>query len=121
MLFCDQVTKGIKGLVNITDHRRRRQLAYNEQHGITPQSVRRAVQESLHATLGGEKVNRGVLGESGEDLDVVEVIGQLQVEMNEAAARLEFEKAALLRDQIGELKAQAGDVPQAGSGRKRGR
>ncbi|MFP6874318.1 MAG: excinuclease ABC subunit UvrB [Verrucomicrobiales bacterium] len=121
VLFCDQVTRGIEGLVNITDHRRRRQMAYNKKHGITPQSVRRAVQESLHVTLGGEKVNRGVLGEGGEDLDVVEVIGELQVEMNEAAARLEFEKAALLRDQIGELKAQAGDVPPAGSGRKRGR
>ena len=48
--------------------------------------------------------------EGGEDLDVVEVIGELQAEMNEAAARLEFEKAALLRDQIAELKTQAGEL-----------
>jgi len=115
VLFRDRETKGIDGLVKITDHRRRKQIAYNKEHGITPQSVRRAVQESLHATLGGEEVNRGVMKEGGEDLDVVEVIGELQVEMNEAAARLEFEKAALLRDQINELKAQAGDAFPAGN------
>ena len=121
VLFCDRVTKGIAGLVKITDHRRQKQVAHNEKNGITPQSVRRAVQESLHVTLGGQEVNKGVLKEGGEDLDVVEVIGELQVEMNEAAARLEFEKAALLRDQINELKSQAGDVLPAGSSRGRGK
>ncbi|MCP4846351.1 MAG: excinuclease ABC subunit UvrB [Verrucomicrobiaceae bacterium] len=115
VLFCDRETKGIAGLVKITEHRRRKQIAYNKKHGITPQSVKRAVQESLHVTLGGEQVNRGVMKEGGEDLDVVEVIGELQVEMNEAAARMEFEKAALLRDQITELKAQAGDALSPGT------
>ncbi len=110
VLFCDRMTKGIEGLVKITEQRRQKQVAYNEKHGITPQSVQRAVQQSLHVTLGGEQVNRGVLQEGGEDLDVVEVIGELQAEMNEAAARLEFEKAALLRDQIAELKTQAGEL-----------
>ncbi|MED5585961.1 MAG: excinuclease ABC subunit UvrB [Verrucomicrobiota bacterium] len=110
VLFCDRMTKGIEGLVKITEQRRQKQVAYNEKHGITPQSVQRAVQQSLHVTLGGEQVNRGVLQEGGEDLEVVEVIGELQAEMNEAAARLEFEKAALLRDQIAELKTQAGEL-----------
>ncbi len=120
VLFCDRVTKGIEGLVKITEHRRQKQISYNDKHGITPQSVQRAVQESLHVTLGGQEVNREVLQEGGEDLDVVEVLRELQVEMNEAAARLEFEKAALLRDQIAELKTQAGELSTSATKSKNG-
>ncbi len=120
VLFCDRMTKGIEGLVKITEHRRQKQISYNDKHGITPQSVQRAVQESLHVTLGGQEVNREVLQEGGEDLDVVEVLRELQVEMNEAAARLEFEKAALLRDQIAELKNQAGELSTSAAKSKGG-
>ena len=82
-------------------------MGYNQKHKITPKSVQRAVQESLHITFGGAKVSEDILAESNEDIDVTQVIGELQVEMQEAASRLEFEKAALLRDQIEELKKQS--------------
>ena len=106
VLFCDDMTKSIEGLVNITEYRRRRQIAYNERHGIIPESVSRADQESLHMTLGGAKVSEEILAGNEHDIDVAQVISDLQVEMQEAASKLEFEKAALLRDQIDELKRQ---------------
>ncbi len=58
VLFCDDVTKSIEGLVNITEYRRRRQLEYNEKNGITPKSVQRADQESLHMHQEGNKVSK---------------------------------------------------------------
>ena len=106
VLFCDDMTKSIEGLVNITEYRRRRQIGYNERHGIIPESVSRADQESLHMTLGGAKVSEEILAGNEHDIDVAQVISDLQVEMQEAASKLEFEKAALLRDQIDELKRQ---------------
>ncbi len=117
VLFCDETTKSIEGLLNITEYRRRKQLEHNEAHDITPQGVKRAVQESLHVTLGGREVEEGVLKDSGEDFDIVAVIKELQGEMQDAAAKLEFEKAALLRDQIAELEAQMGE----GGGDRKGR
>ena len=85
-LFCDGMTKSIEGLVNITEYRRRRQIGYNERHGIIPESVRRADQESLHMTLGGTKVSEEILADNDHDIDVVQVISELEVEMQEAAS-----------------------------------
>ena len=106
MLFCDEMTKSIEGLVNITEYRRRRQVEYNEKNDVIPESVHRADQESLHMTLGGTKVSAEILAGNDDDIDVAQVISELKVEMQEAAAKLEFEKAALIRDQIDELNRQ---------------
>ena len=106
VLFCDEMTKSIEGLVNITEYRRRRQVEYNESNDIVPESVRRADQESLHMTLGGTKVSEEILAGNDDDIDVAQVISELKVEMQEAASKLEFEKAAMIRDQIDELKRQ---------------
>lgn len=105
VLFADEVTGSIQALLRITDYRRERQLAYNEEHGITPKSVKRAVQASLHTLLQSREVESSVVRETGEDFDVIEVLRELEQEMQEAAAALEYERAALLRDQIKELKS----------------
>ena len=78
---------------------------------ITPQSVIRGVQESLHTIVGGRTVEEGIaskVAEGGGGLDVLNLLRELEGEMREAAAALEYERAALLRDQIRELKASAG-------------
>lgn len=109
VLFADKVTQSMQRLLDITAYRRRRQQEYNEKHGITPQSVVRGVQESLHQTLRGREVEEGIAKVAeGGDLDVLDLIRELEGEMREAAAALEYERAALLRDQIRELKANAG-------------
>jgi len=113
VLFCDTVTDSIQALLDITEYRRSKQIAYNEKHGITPTSVVRAVQESLqqyHAKQEeGDSVNRMMVAEDAETYDVAQVMSELEQEMREAATKLEFERAAHLRDQINELKKrQAG-------------
>jgi len=108
VLFADILTESIQRLVAITEFRRAKQAEYNEQHGITPKSVRRAVQESLHTMLRGRQLEESVVRESGADLDLTEVLRELEEEMQLAAANLEYERAALLRDQILELKNGTG-------------
>ena len=108
VLFADIITESIQRLVAITEFRRARQSEYNEQHGITPKSVRRAVQESLHTMLRGRQLEESVVRESGGDFDLTEVLRELEEEMQLAAANLEYERAALLRDQILELKNVTG-------------
>jgi excinuclease ABC subunit B len=83
-------------------------MEYNEKHGITPQTVRRAVQESLHTILRGREIAASVIQEAGGDFNVTELLRELEDEMQRASANLEFERAALLRDQILEVKSGAG-------------
>jgi excinuclease ABC subunit B len=83
-------------------------MEHNEAHGITPQTVRRAVQESLHTILRGREVESSVIREVGGDFNVTELLRELEDEMQRASANLEFERAALLRDQIMEVKSGTG-------------
>src|SRR6266516_1584169 len=108
VLFADQVTQSMEALISISEYRRAKQMEYNEQHGITPQTVRRAVQESLHTILRGREIAASVIQESGGDFNVTELLRELEDEMQTASANLEFERAALLRDQIMEVKSGAG-------------
>ncbi len=108
VLFADQVTQSMEALMSISEYRRAKQMEYNEQHGITPQTVRRAVQESLHTILRGREIAASVIQESGGDFNVTELLRELEDEMQTASANLEFERAALLRDQIMEVKSGAG-------------
>lgn len=108
VLFADAMTDSIQRLVAITEYRRARQIEYNQEHGITPTSVKRAVQESLHTILRARQLEESIVRESGADLNLTEVLQELEEEMQTAAANLEYERAALLRDQILELKQGIG-------------
>ncbi len=108
VLFADQLTQSMEALISISEYRRAKQMKYNEQHGITPQTVRRAVQESLHTILRGREIAASVIQEAGGDFNVTELLRELEDEMQTASANLEFERAALLRDQIMEVKSGAG-------------
>jgi excinuclease ABC subunit B len=108
VLFADQVTRSMEALISISEYRRAKQMEYNEKRGITPQTVRRAVQESLHTILRGREIAASVIQEAGGDFNVTELLRELEEEMQEASANLEFERAALLRDQIMEVKGGTG-------------
>jgi len=107
-LFADKITGSIRDLLDITEDRRRRQMEHNRKHGITPHSVKRPVQESLRVLLDGEE-NSARIQET--PLDVAALIKELEGEMKEASGKLEYERAALLRDQIMELKSGSGITP----------
>jgi excinuclease ABC subunit B len=105
VLFCDTVTDSIRALIEISDYRRGRQQAYNAAHGITPQSVTRALQQSLQLQQGEtEDESTAMVAEDDATYDRQRVIAALEEEMLEASSRLEFERAAHLRDQIALLK-----------------
>src|SRR5581483_11280585 len=94
----------IQKFLAVSEYRRNKQLAYNREHNITPRSVSRAVEESLSSRYATTKHANSFLAESGVDLDLNETIKELEEEMLKAANNLEFEKAALLRDQVRELR-----------------
>lgn len=102
VLFADKITGSIRDLLDVTEDRRRRQMEHNRQHGITPHSVKRPVQESLRVILEGEDSGSARVQE--HPLDIASLIRELEAEMKEASGKLEYERAALLRDQIMELK-----------------
>jgi excinuclease ABC subunit B len=108
ILYADVITKSIQATLDTTDYRREKQLAYNKEHGITPVGVKRAIDDSLHAPGKRydqeEDENIGLLAES-DDRDVAEVIAEMEEEMLEAARQLQFEKAAMIRDQIETLQS----------------
>ncbi|MBV9391954.1 MAG: excinuclease ABC subunit UvrB [Verrucomicrobia bacterium] len=108
VLFADLLTDSIQKLISITEYRRSRQIEYNLKNNITPTSVKRAVQESLHAVLKGKQIEESVIRESGGDFNLTEAMRELEEEMQIAAANLEYERAALLRDQIVALKKGTG-------------
>jgi excinuclease ABC subunit B len=114
ILYADVRTQSIERFLAISQHRRERQLAYNAEHQITPRSVSRAVEDSLSTREDLAARAASVLQDAGGNLDVVETLRELETEMLAAANNLEFEKAALLRDQIRELKRVTGGAPGPG-------
>ncbi|HEY8993992.1 MAG TPA: excinuclease ABC subunit UvrB [Lacunisphaera sp.] len=111
IFYADNITDSIKRTMDEVTRRRVKQLAYNQEHGITPRSVKRGVQASLHTYDGtGADLNAAAVAESTDD--VAAVIAELEDEMQVAANKLEFERAALLRDQINALKS--GDYKSTG-------
>lgn len=118
ILYADQMTDSIKVLLETTERRRAKQAAHNLEHGITPQSVKRAEQESLHTIVRGREVEEKIAGQHGDNFDAAALLVELEKEMIEASSGLEFEKAALLRDQILEVKRGAGMEPLLEKGGK---
>ncbi len=110
ILYADRMTHSIREFLKVTAYRREKQLAYNREHGITPQPVRRSIEEKLS---GNDSKTRDkaamVINDSGGDFDITETLRTLEAEMLEASQKLEFEKAALIRDQILELKKASGE------------
>jgi excinuclease ABC subunit B len=104
IFYADVMTASIQRTLETVTARRAKQLAHNAAHGITPRSVQRGVQASLHVKDEAKNAPSLALAESSAD-EVAAVIAELEEEMQTAADKLEFERAALLRDQINSLKS----------------
>jgi excinuclease ABC subunit B len=114
ILYADVMTDSIRRTVELTAHRRERQTAYNQEHGIVPRGVSRGLQASLHT--GDAEADDSKVEEQIDDVEAV--IAELERDMEEAAGKLEFERAAVLRDQVNALRK--GEVSKMVRG-KRGR
>jgi excinuclease ABC subunit B len=109
LMYADRITKAMRYAIDETDRRRARQMKYNEEHNITPETVKKAVLEMDPSTGAGDYVVIPILrkGETPDDPnDVPARIEELRSEMLLAAEELEFEKAAELRDQVEQLRAK---------------
>ena len=115
ILYANQVTGAMRQMIGETTRRRTTQLAYNEQHHITPTSIVKAIREGIEVARQAEAFVIQQAGESPEEHDVRRVIAELENEMLICAKALRFERAAELRDEIAGLreKYRLGDEPPA--------
>ena len=106
LMYADRITKAMRYAIDETDRRRERQMEYNQKHGITPQTVQKAVLEMDPSTGAGDYVVIPILRKGETPDDIPARIEELRSEMLLAAEELEFEKAAELRDQVEQLRAK---------------
>ncbi|MCW1892615.1 MAG: excinuclease ABC subunit UvrB [Candidatus Uhrbacteria bacterium] len=110
ILYADNMTGSMKRAIDETDRRRAKQIAYNEKHGITPQTIIKAIKD-IRGVLGLSVDTKDVkeilkLELTAETHDLSSVLAIKEKEMKEAALNLEFELAAILRDEIGEIQKE---------------
>ena len=147
LLYADAVTDSMRRAIDETNRRREIQEKYNQEHGITPQSISKPIRDLIDLEQVAEEVQSYTPTEeilTAQELitlaeeqrakvpwdiarllmlspqELEQTIETLEREMRKASANLEFEKAAVLRDQIGELKKGLGEPFFAGAGRGRG-
>ncbi len=113
ILYADRITKSMRYCLDETDRRREIQLAHNEAHGITPETVRKSVEEIEFSTRVADARARPAkvaepVSTYADEMDAETYLKILEQEMAEAAEALDFERAALLRDQVFELRARVG-------------
>ncbi len=110
IMYADRITDSMKFAIGETDRRRAKQVAYNEEHGITPISIHKAIRDltdelSLEARAVAERQAKYDIKGSGLPRgELKKIIAELEKQMKESAKNLEFEKAAAMRDEMYELK-----------------
>lgn len=104
VLFCDVLTDSIRSLLELTDYRRTVQATYNSEHGITPMTITRSVQGPLRLYGDDESGESSKVAEDDVPYGNAPTIAELEIEMKQAASKLEFERAAEIRDQIARMR-----------------
>ncbi|MFB9329850.1 excinuclease ABC subunit UvrB [Paenibacillus aurantiacus] len=111
IMYADKMTDSMDKAITETERRRALQIAYNERHGVTPQTIRKRVHDIIEATKVAEQKNEYLAGVGTAKMskkDRQSLIQRLEAEMKDAAKNLQFERAAELRDALLELRADAG-------------
>ncbi len=106
VLYADSVTPSMQRAIDETDRRRAKQRAYNQEHGITPKTIEKAIKAGIEEEILARRIELEASGQSTEEGATQEYLNALEAEMQSAAADLDFERAAKLRDRILELKGQ---------------
>jgi excinuclease ABC subunit B len=104
ILYADTVTPAMQRAIDETSRRRAIQTKYNEEHGITPTTVKKAIRSSMEAELKARRTAQQAIHAGETEMEQTELIKLLEEEMLDAARNLEFERAAQLRDKVNELK-----------------
>ncbi|MBO4902111.1 MAG: excinuclease ABC subunit UvrB [Lachnospiraceae bacterium] len=112
IMYADTMTDSMKNAISETDRRRMIQQKYNEEHGITPTSIKKAVRDliSISKEIAKEEMRFEKDPESMDRKELEKLIGQVKKKMQQAAADLDFESAAMLRDKMLSLRKQLEDI-----------
>ncbi|NLE58813.1 MAG: excinuclease ABC subunit UvrB [Planctomycetes bacterium] len=105
ILYADKPTPSMQRAMDETNRRREIQLKYNEEHKITPETIKKAIRSSLEQEISARKTAREAVHAAEDEYDRTELIAALEQEMLESAEKLDFERAAVLRDRIRQLEA----------------
>lgn len=105
IMYADQITKSMKKAIDETDRRRSIQMEYNKEHGITPTTIKKDIQEVMHS-LETKEMSKKFLTKKGKasKKDKEKLLHEMEKEMKEAAKALDFERAAQLRDMLMEIR-----------------
>jgi len=112
ILYADEMTGSMQRALAVMNERRSKQKDYNRVHHITPKSITKNIQEGLVLRKESKQIEQIVLGKTDSDYDLLKAINEIEGEMIAAADALEFERAAVLRDQLFELKSLATGKPK---------
>ncbi|HEY3394920.1 MAG TPA: UvrB/UvrC motif-containing protein, partial [Lacipirellulaceae bacterium] len=108
-LYADTVTDSMQRAIDETRRRRELQVQYNAEHGITPETIKKAIHAGIEAEAAAHVEANAKVGRTDETQYITEeYIAELEAEMFAAAEAMEFERAASIRDRIGELREQIG-------------
>jgi len=112
VLYADKVTPAMRAAMEETERRRSKQVEYNEAHGITPATIRKAIRTGMESELEARRRAKRSIESSEPEIDARDLVGVLEGEMLEAAEALEFERAATLRDQLARVRAMVAGAPE---------
>jgi excinuclease ABC subunit B len=122
ILYADTITESMRQAIDETQRRRQLQEEYNRAHGITPQTIRKEIRAGIEAEAASRRVAfQAVAGGEEGGRRQAELLAQLEADMMQAAADLDFERAAAIRDQIGALRSGSGGSRGPGPRGKRSR
>ncbi len=108
IMYADQITESMRTALDETDRRRDKQRAYNEEHGVTPDGIEKAIHDindQLRSQVAEEEAPYTATSELPKD-ELTRLVKEIERQMKQAAKNLEFERAALLRDQVVELRRE---------------
>ena len=113
IMFADNITKSMKAAITETNRRRKIQIEYNIQHGITPESIRKGIRYAIESEEEGVAIRVGFEEDDEEIMIPIEELPnyviKLKAKMNQAAEQLKFEDAAVLRDKIRGIQSLIGE------------
>ena len=104
ILYADKMTNSMQRAISETDRRRALQVAYNTEHGITPQGIKKAIRKGIEEEIQARREVADAVGRDESEEVTAEYLNELEGEMLKAAENLEFERAAQLRDELQVLK-----------------
>ncbi len=109
ILYADKMTESMQKAIDETERRRKLQIAYNKKHGITPETIKKNIAKGIEEQAHAREEMAAAVGQHDDELFITqELINSLEAEMLEAADKLQFERAAILRDKIEEMKKNIG-------------